>query len=91
MELSQKFTFSTKKYQYVASRPGADFPDTVLLFEPRIRHPALRVTARNFLFTFTRFFEQFAKKIAKKSEKIDFFKIFDFVIFLADFCETSPQ
>ena len=91
MEQSQKFIFSMKKYQYVASRPEADFPNTVLLFEPRIRYPALRVTVRNFLFKFNRFLKQFAKKIAKKSEKIDFFKIFDFVIFLADFCETSPQ
>ena len=30
MELSQKFTFSTKKYRYVAKCPGADFPDIVL-------------------------------------------------------------
>ena len=45
MELDQKLTFSTKKYQYVASPPEAHIPDTVLLFEPRMRHPALRVTS----------------------------------------------
>ena len=45
MELDQKLTFQTKEYQYVASPLDADISDTVLLFEPRMRHPALRVTA----------------------------------------------
>ena len=45
MELDQKLTFQTKEYQYVASPLDADISDTVLLFEPRMSHPALRVTA----------------------------------------------
>ena len=44
MEQSQKLTFWSKSYQNVASPPDEDFPDTVLLFEPRISYPALRVT-----------------------------------------------
>ena len=44
MEQSQKLTFRSKNSQNVASPPDQDFPDTVLLFEPRISHPALRVT-----------------------------------------------
>ena len=44
MELDQKFNFLTKCYKYVADPPDQDFPNFVLLFEPRMSHPALRVT-----------------------------------------------
>ena len=49
MELDQKLTFQTKEYQYVASPLDADISDTVLLFEPRMSHPALRVKKENFI------------------------------------------
>ena len=63
---------------------GPICPDTVLLFEPRISYPALRVTEINFLFRFDRFLKQFVKKIAKKIEKIEFFKFSNFVIFFPE-------
>ena len=44
MEQSQKLTFQSNCYKNVASPPDEDFPNTVLLFEPRICYPALRVT-----------------------------------------------
>ena len=43
MKLDQKFNFLTKNSQNVADPPNQDFPNFVLLFEPRMSHPALRV------------------------------------------------
>ena len=82
MELTQKLTFSTKFYQYVASLPDADIPDTVLLFEPRMNHPALRVTRINFFFEINRFLRKFTKKMDEKLRKNNFFKFSIFYIFL---------
>ena len=79
MELSQKFTFSTKKYRYVANRPEADFPDTVLLFEPRISYPALRVTKINFYLNFDRL----STNLIQIWWKIDFHENFEICIFWA--------
>ena len=56
MKLDQKLTFQTKEYQYVASPLDVDISDTVLLFEPRMSHPALRVTVSKNLFKNQRFF-----------------------------------
>ena len=53
--------------------------------------PQLGGASGNFLFKFNRFFHELAIKIAKKFGKIDFFKIFDFSIFLANFFETLSQ
>ena len=63
-----------REYFHVASPSDSIFPASVLLSEVRMKHPALRVTANNFLFKFNRFFYKFAIKIAKKIEKIDFSK-----------------
>ena len=43
MEQSQKFAFARKKYYFVAGLPNRFVPNSVLLFEPRICYPALRV------------------------------------------------
>ena len=48
MELNEFFTFSRKISQYVAKVRDQNIPDTVLLFEPRMRYPALRVIAKIF-------------------------------------------
>ena len=82
MKLDQKLTFSTKNYQYVASPSDANISDTVLLFEPRMRHPALRVI---FVYKYLKFL-YFCFKVCEKIEKIDFFKIFNFVIFFGLRC-----
>ena len=50
MEQNEKLTFLSKNPKNVASPPDQDFPDTVLLFEPRISNPALRVTLTKKLF-----------------------------------------
>ena len=55
MELNEFFTFSRKISQYVAKVRDQNIPDTVLLFEPRMSHPALRVTAMKYLFENGRF------------------------------------
>ena len=70
---------------------GTICPYTVLLFEPRISYPALRVTLINFLFRFGRFLQQLAKKFAKKIEKIKFFKFSNFVIFFPKFFESLSE
>ena len=45
MKLDLKLTFPAKCYRYVASPSDRYISYTVLLFEPRMSHPALRVTA----------------------------------------------
>ena len=92
MELNQIFTFLTKNYQNVASPPEEENSDTVLLFEPRISYPALRVTEINFLFRFDRFLKQFAKKIAKKIEKKSNFQNFRILsFFFQNFSNLYPN
>ena len=76
MEQSQKFNFLTKFYQYVASLPNEYFPDTVLLFELRMRHPALRVTANRKYFENKRFFCKIIEKNDENLKKIKFFQFF---------------
>ena len=49
MELDQKCNFLIKNSKNVADPPDEDFPNTVLLFEPRMSHPALRVISENFV------------------------------------------
>ena len=88
MEQSQKFNFLTKFYQYVASLPNEYFPDTVLLFELRMRHPALRVTAIRKYFENKRFFCRITEKNDENLKKIKFFYFFNFFTFFAKFCET---
>ena len=58
MELNQIFTFLTKNYQNVASPPEEENSDTVLLLEPRISYPALRVTAKEIYSKMIDFFEK---------------------------------
>ena len=43
MELNEFFTFSQKISEYVAKVRDQNILDTVLLFDPRLNHPALRV------------------------------------------------
>ena len=63
-------------------------PDTVLLFEPRMRYPALRVTAMNFLFRNARFYCKFTVNFDKKFEIFNFFIFF---IFGKNFAIRNPQ
>ena len=72
MELLQKLTFSTKNYRFVASLPDRVFSYLVLLFESRMRHPALRVTSINKLFQINRFDGKFPEKLMKMCSKLDF-------------------
>ena len=72
-EAESKIDISPKNSQNVASPPDQDFPDTVLLFEPRISHPALRVTLTKKIFKIKRRFGKFIKKTCKKFEKTIFF------------------
>ena len=81
MELDQKLTFQTKIYQYVASPLDADISDTVLLFEPRMSHPALRVTRMKNRFSIERFlliFLSIFHQIHEKSIFFHFFFLFSF-------------
>ena len=90
MELDQKFTFQTKAYQYVASPPDADISDTVLLFEPRMRHPALRVTPLKKLFKINFFLQ--IKKNDKNCENLnEVFQFFHFFHFRQNFAIRTPQ
>ena len=77
MELLQKLTFLPKIYQFVASPPDRVDPYSVLLFEPRMNHPALRVTAMKKLSKTNRFI----RKLLTKSIKIDKNAIFHFFHF----------
>ena len=52
-------------------------PDTVLLFEPRINYPALRVTRINFCLKIM-FFLWFSYKFSMKFTKNHFFSLFQF-------------
>ena len=88
MEQNQKLTFRSENSQNVASPPDQDFPDTVLLFEPRISYPALRVTKSKKLFKINRFFCKLALKIDKISKKIDFSF---FSLFSKNFAIGYPQ
>ena len=84
MELDQKLTFSTKNYQYVASPPDVYFSDTVLLFEPRMRHPALRVTVTKNLFKIN----VFLRSSLKFSIKFDKNSIFSLFSLFSKICEN---
>ena len=75
MEQIQKFTFASKNSKNVASLPDQDFPDTVLLFEPRISHPALRVTLTKELFKLSDY-GGFSLKFSMKFTKNQFFFFF---------------
>ena len=63
-------------------------PDTVLLFEPRISYPALRVTKSKKLFKINRFFCKLALKIDENSKKIDFSF---FSLFSKNFAVSYPK
>ena len=82
MELNQIFNFPTKNYQNVANLPEEDYPDTVLLFEPRIDYPALRVTAIVFILKMNDFFRYFTIKIEKILKK-SIFSNFSFLSFFS--------
>ena len=86
MELSQKLTFARKKYYFVASLPDRFVPNSVLLLEPRICYPALRVIAIKNLFKINGFYRQFAVKIDIFLKKYRFFTFFHF---FQKFFETS--
>ena len=58
--------------QYVVRVPDRVFSDTVLLFESRMRHPALRVTCTKKLFKINWFFHWSATKIDKNWKKTIF-------------------
>ena len=88
MELIQKLTFSRKKYHFVASLPDRFVPNSVLLFEPRICYPALRVTSIENLFQINRFYRKFALKIDNFLQKYRFFIFFIFFIFFPNFLST---
>ena len=80
MELDQKLAFLPKSSQNVASHPDQDFPDTVLLFEPRISYPALRVTRmKNYskLNDFFRLQPEIFNEIPEKSNFFTFFIFFE--------------
>ena len=80
MELNEFFTFSQKISEYVAKVRDQNIPDTVLLFEPRMRHPALRVTVINFFLKLIAFYVNLLIKLMKISKKSIFsnFRIFTF-------------
>ena len=82
MELNQKLEFRPKSYKNVASPPDQDFPDTVLLFELRCAHPALRVTKNikiieiSYVDTFNNILQNISDFSVKNSRKIVDFKRF---------------
>ena len=78
MEQSQKLTFPTKVHQYVASLSNEYFPDTVLLFELRMRHPALRVTAIRKYFEKKGFFCRIIEKNDENLKNLIFLKFLSF-------------
>ena len=82
MEQSQKFTFARKKYYFVAGLPNRFVPNSVLLLEPRICYPALRITLMKKLFKIHRSYREFAIKIDKFLKKYEFFI---FLIFFPKF------
>ena len=88
MEQSQKLTFPLKKYHFVASLPDRFVPNTVLLFEPRICHPALRVTTITNLLEINRFYREFAIKIDNFLKKYRFFIFFIFSEIFAELHAT---
>ena len=67
---------------------GTICPDTVLLFEPRIDYPALRVTAMKLLFENGRLYCEFTQNLAKKL-KISIFSLFSF--FSQKFCVSCSR
>ena len=75
MKLNEFFTFSRKIYQYVAKVRDQNIPDTVLLFEPRMSHPALRVTATHFFWDAIDIIANFPLNLMK-SRKISIFSFF---------------
>ena len=87
MEQTQKFTFARKKYYFVAGLLNRFVPNSVLLLEPRICYPALRVTK---LFKINRFYREFAIKIYKFLKKYRFFIFLIFFIFSEIFAELHP-
>ena len=88
MEQSQKFNFLTKLYRFVASLPDRYFPDTVLLFKPRMRHPALRVTAIRKYFENKRFFCTIIEENDENLEKNRIFQFFQFYHFFYEIMQT---
>ena len=83
MELDQKSIFQTKISQYVASPLDADISDTVLLFEPRMSHPALRVTRMKNRFSIERFLLIYLSLFNQIHEKSIFFHFFHFFQFFS--------
>ena len=76
MELNEFFIFLRKISEYVAKVRDQNIPDTVLLFEPRMSHPALRVIEISFLFRFGFLFLEIFIENFKKMKKLNFFKFF---------------
>ena len=67
---------------------GTICPDTVLLFEPRISYPALRVTL---LKIYLKWFD-FSAKLLKNLMKITKIRIFHFYhFFFENFADLRPQ
>ena len=79
MELDQKSAFPSKSSKFVATLPDQDFPDTVLLFEARISHPALRVTRIQNYFKISNFFD-FRLEFSMKFTKKQIFSLFSFLL-----------
>ena len=63
-------------------------PDTVLLFEPRMRHPALRVTAIRKYFENKRFFCTIIEENDENLEKYRIFQFFQFYHFFYEIMQT---
>ena len=78
MEQTQKFNFPPKVYQFVAEGRNSIFPDTVLLFEPRI---VTILLYESFQFAEARQAERQRKINDFKRKKLNFSKIFEFFIF----------
>ena len=88
MELSQKLAFTPKKYYFVAGLRNRNIPNSVLLFEPRICYPALRVTSIQNLFKINQFYRECAIKIDNFLQKYRFFIFFIYFIFVPKFLST---
>ena len=77
------FNFKFLALRYVADPSADDFLEHRMTLRVGMIHPALRVTVIKFLFKIDAFFMTFTVIFDKFSKKVDFFKIFNFLIFLA--------
>ena len=82
MKQIQKFDFPPKVYRFVAEGRNSIFPDTVLLFEPRI---VTILLYESFQFAEARQAERQRKINDFKGKNPNFLKIFEFFIF-SKFC-----